>query len=85
MVRITTTPQVNVSQKESVLNTECRPVLASGGTGGASVNIIDYIGTKAQMQDALTWLFWAWYFPIRLSWLARMHLKAHCLLQSVKC
>ena len=56
----------NVLDKDSVLGVEARPVLVGGGTDGASVNIGDHTGLKAQMQRALPWLFWSWCY-------------AHCL------
>ena len=52
--------------KESVLNTEARPVLISGGTDGASVNVGVHIGMRAIMPDTLLWLYWAWCFSHRL-------------------
>ena len=57
---------IDVSQTESVLNAECRPVLIGGGTDGASVNVIVHSGMKVKMQDTFPWLFWAWCFSHRL-------------------
>ena len=57
---------ITVRQKGSVLNTESKPVLVGGGTDGASVNIGVHKGMKAQLQDILPWLFWAWCFSHRL-------------------
>ena len=56
----------NVLDKDSILGVEATPVLVGGGTDGASVNIGDHTGLKAQMQRALPWLFWSWCY-------------AHCL------
>jgi len=56
----------NVLDKDSVLGVEDRPVLVGGGTDGASVNVGDHTGLKAQMQQALPWLYWSWCY-------------AHCL------
>ena len=44
---------IDVSQKESVLNAECRPVLVGGGTDAASVNVGVHSGMKVKMQDTL--------------------------------
>ena len=57
---------ITIQQKESVLNTGCRPVLGGGGTDGASVNICVHSGMKSRMQEVLPWLFWAWCFSHRL-------------------
>ena len=50
---------INVQDKESILNTEARPVLIDGGTDGASVNVGVHNGMRARMQDTLRWLYWA--------------------------
>ena len=39
---------ITIQQKESVLNTECRPVLVGGGTDGASVNVGIHSGMKSR-------------------------------------
>lgn len=52
--------------KESVLNTEARPILVGGGTDGASVSVGVHNGMRAIMQEKLPWLYWAWYFSHRL-------------------
>ena len=57
---------IDVSQKESVLNAECRPVLIGGGTDGASVNVGVHSGMKVKIQGTLPWLYWAWCFSHRL-------------------
>lgn len=57
---------VDICQKDSVLNTEGMPVLIGGGTDGASVNVGIHHGMKAQMQETLPWLYWAWCFCHRL-------------------
>jgi hypothetical protein len=57
---------VDICQKESVLNTEGKPVLIGGGTDGASVNVGIHHGMKAQMQETLPWIYWAWCFSHRL-------------------
>ena len=57
---------IDISQKEGVLNAEHRPALVGGGTDGASVNVGIHSGMKAQMQNTLPWLFWAWCFSHRL-------------------
>ena len=44
----------NVLDKDSV---EGRPVLFGGGTDGATVNVGDHTGLKAQIQQALPWLY----------------------------
>ena len=56
----------NVLDKDSILGVEATPVLVGGGTDGASVNIGDHTGLKAQMQWALPWLFWSWCYAHRL-------------------
>ena len=56
----------NVLDKDSVLGVEGRPVLVGGGTDGASVNIGGHTGVKAQMQQALPWLYWSWCYAHRL-------------------
>ena len=40
----------NILDKDSVLGVKGRPLLVGGGTDGASVNIGDHTGLKAQMQ-----------------------------------
>ena len=57
---------IDVCHKDSVLNTEGKPVLIGGGTDGASVNVGVHNGMKAQMQETLPWLYWAWCFSHRL-------------------
>ena len=46
----------NILDKDSVLGVEGRLVLVGGGTDGASVNVGDHTGLKAQMQQTLPWL-----------------------------
>ena len=41
-------------------------MLVGGGTNGASVHVGVHTGLKAQMQQALPWLYWSWCY-------------AHCL------
>ena len=55
---------IDISQKDTVLNTESRPFLVGCGTDGASVNVGVHNGMKAQMQATLPWLFWSWCFSI---------------------
>lgn len=55
-----------ILDKDSVLRVEDRPVLVGGGTDGASVNVGEHNGLKAQMQQALPWLFWSWCYAHRL-------------------
>ena len=43
----------NVLDRDSVIGVEGRPVLVGGGTAGASVNVGDHTGLKAQMQQTL--------------------------------
>ena len=56
----------NVSDKDSVLGVEGRPVFVEGGTDRASVNVGVHTGLKAQMQQALPWLYWSWCYAHRL-------------------
>ena len=56
----------NVLDKDSVLSAKGMPVLVGVGTDGAAVNIGEHRGFKAQMQEALPWLFWGWYYSHRL-------------------
>lgn len=55
-----------IYQKDSVLNSEGKPVLVGGDTDGASVNVGIHNGMKTRMQEVLPWLFWAWRFSHRL-------------------
>ena len=55
-----------LEDKESVLGTECRPVLVGGASDGASVNIGRRCSLKAHLQSKYPWLFWAWCFSHRL-------------------
>ena len=57
---------LNVCEKESILNSNEKPVLVGAGTDGASVNIGVHNGLKAKMQKDLPWLHWAWCFSHRL-------------------
>lgn len=56
----------NVFDKDSVLGVEDRPVLVGRGMDRASVNVGDHTGLKAQMQQALPWLYWSWCYAHRL-------------------
>ena len=56
----------SVLDKDSVLRVEGRPVLVGGGRDGASVNVGDHTGLKAQMQQCLPWLYWSWCYAHRL-------------------
>ena len=62
---------VDVLDKDSVLGVEGRPVFVGGGTDGASVNVGDHTGLKAQLQQALPWLYWSWLTV--WNWLVRVH------------
>ena len=56
----------DILDTDSVLRVEDRPVLVGGGTDGASVNVGEHNGLKAQMQQALPRLFWSWCYKHRL-------------------
>ena len=49
---------LSVLDKDSVLSAIGVLVLVGVGTDGAAVNIGEHRGLKAQMQEALPWLFW---------------------------
>ena len=51
---------------ESVLGVSGRPVLVSGGSDGATVNIADSGGLKGMMQRSLPWIHWSWCYAHRL-------------------
>ena len=60
---------IDVCHKDSVLNTEGKPVLIGGGTDGASVNVGVHNGMKAQMQETLPW---RGSFPTGSNWPVKM-------------
>jgi hypothetical protein len=56
----------NILDKDSILRVKDRPVLVGDGTNRTSVNVGEHNGLKAQMQQALPWLFWSWCYAHRL-------------------
>ena len=71
----------NVLDKDSALGVahSSKPIIVSGGSDGASVNIGEHKGMKTKIQRQFPWLIWTWCFAHRLELACKSALSSQLL------